>query len=88
VSDPNLTRLLTGAHDAVQHLPYDTDAVSLYRRAADRAELLWPDPFGRALAATLALAAHEREASGLRGMLGLPHPVIALALAVLDLETS
>lgn len=79
----DLHRLTTAAYHAVHHLPYDTDLMDLYRRAAERAEQVWPGQLGTAVAGVLALAAEERRVAGVRGILGERNTTMALALAVL-----
>lgn len=79
----DLVRLVGAAHDAVTGLPYDTDAVALYRRAAAHAEQVWPGALGLAVAGVLAIAAERRESTRIRGILGEHNTTLALALAVL-----
>jgi hypothetical protein len=81
--DPELLRLLGAVHDLVdERLPPGADARQLYGSAAAVAERVLPGPVGVAVAATLALAAHQRRNAGLGGCLGESHA--SLALAVLD----
>lgn len=81
--DPDLTRLLSVAHERVAHVRHDVDAVALYREAARAAERL-SGPLGVAVAGVLAEAAERRRMTGLRGHLGCSNTMTALALAVLD----
>ncbi len=79
----DLVRLVGATHEAVAHLPHNTDAVALYRSAAVRAEEVLPGPVGTAVAAVLAV-----EAAGARSftILGASNPMLALAVAVLGLD--
>lgn len=87
MTDDDLRRLVTVAHDRTEHLGSDVSAVLLYEEAARAAERL-PEPLGSAIAGVLAIAAVERRSSGLRGCLGESRTMLSLALAVLDCEAS
>lgn len=82
MTDRELTRLLTIAHEATKDVAHNVDAAQLFTDAARAAERL-PGPLGTAVADVLALAAYERRPTGLRGNLGTPKTMTALALAVL-----
>lgn len=79
----DLARLIDAARTATEHIAPEVDAAQLYADAALAAEQRIPAPLGPAIAATLAMAAHKRRISGLRGNLGEQHTTMALALAAL-----
>lgn len=79
-----LSRLLTLAHDAVAHIGFRTDAVQLYLDGSRAAERVIPGPLGVAIAGVLALAAQERCAARIGGVMGERSTTLALAVAVLE----
>lgn len=81
----DLVRLTAVAHDRTESLPSSAPAADLYDRAAQHAEHRIPGPLGTAIAGVLAMAAHERRATGIGGCLGAPRVMLALALAVTEL---
>lgn len=82
MTDPELSRLPTIAHEATEHVAHNVDAAQLFEEGARAAERL-PEPLGVAVAGVLALAAYERRLTGLRGSLGASKTTMALALAAL-----
>lgn len=82
---PDLQRLLTIAHDRVEHLPHNTPMQALLNRAADHAERHIGGDLGVAVAGVLAMEAEHLRAARWDSPLGRSKVLTALALAVLDL---
>jgi len=80
-----LVRLVGLTHEATRHVSHRTNVVQLYRDASAVAERRFPGPLGIAVAAVLATAAEHRRLSGVGGSLGADQPMMALAVAVLEI---
>lgn len=83
-----LSRLVGLAHDATAHIGFRTSAVQLYLDGSRAAERVIPGPLGVAIAGVLAMAAEERRAARIGGIMGERNTTLALALAVLELAVS
>ena len=84
MTDPELVRLLTAAHEATRDIAHNVDVAQLFDDGARAAERM-PEPLGAAVAGVLALAAYERRltAHHRQDSLGASKTTMALALAAL-----
>jgi hypothetical protein len=75
-------RLGAATHRIAKKIDSRTSAEQLYRDAAAVAEQRVPGQLGTVLAAVLIEAAELRKHSGMRGSLGAPNSMLALAVIV------